>query len=229
MLINSLTRYLLIPISWGAKVSKLRLFEGENLLLDLDAAVCFEAPESVMYYDLSPWFGRDIAVVHESGKVFGFSEKKPTAPFSACRPKVHFTAEYGWLNDPNGLVYYEGRWHMFFQHNPAGVRWGNMHWGHAVSDDLVHWEEDGDALVPDETGDMHSGSAIIDHENKLGLNTPENEALLLFYTTAGGNRELCAGAKFEQCLAYSIDGAKTFYKYEKNPIVPHIIGCNRDP
>lgn len=229
MLIAENTRYLVIPVSRSAPVTKLRLKDGEQLLIDLDAAVDFQAPESVMYYDLTPFMGKDVTVVHESGKSFGFSEKKPAPPHESVRPKLHFAAEYGWLNDPNGLIYYEGRWHLFFQHNPVGVRWGNMHWGHALSRDLVRWEESRDVLIPDEMGDMYSGSAIIDHDNLLGLNTPEHEALLLFYTAAGGNRELCRDAKYTQCLAYSTDGGKTFTKYAKNPIVPHIAGGNRDP
>ena len=229
MLLTESARYLLLPISRNVKNSKVRIHEGGQLLLDLDVPLSFEAPESVMYYDLAPFLGRCITVSHESGKAFGFSEKMPAAPAESCRPAARFTADYGWINDPNGLVFYEGKYHLFFQHNPVGVRWGNMHWGHAVSDDLMHWEQLPDALYPDETGDMYSGSAIVDHENLLGLNTPEHEAVLLYYTSAGNHRELNAGTKSTQCLAISTDGAKTFRKYEKNPVVPHIIGGNRDP
>jgi len=222
MLLTESARYLLLPVSRNVKNSKVRIHEGEQLLLDLDVPLSFEAPEAVMYYDLAPFLGRDITVSHESGKAFGFSEKKPAPPAEGCRPANRFTTDYGWINDPNGLVFYEGKYHLFFQHNPVGVRWGNMHWGHAVSDDLMHWEQLPDALYPDETGDMYSGCAIVDHENLLGLNTPEHEALLLYYTSAGNHRELNAGTKSTQCLAISTDGAKTFRKYEKNPVVPQL-------
>lgn len=229
MLITESTRYLIVPTSSSAPVSKLRLFSGERLLLDLDAHVDFALAETVMYYDLRPFIGLDVRVGHESGKSFGFSQSKPEPISEPSRPLLHFTAGQGWLNDPNGLIYYEGQYHLFFQHNPVGRGWGNMHWGHAVSNDLISWHETDIALYPDELGDMFSGSAIIDRDNLLGLKENEHDPLLLFYTAAGGGRELNAGAKFTQCLAYSTDGAKTFRKYAKNPIVPHIKGGNRDP
>lgn len=229
MLITEQSRYLLIPTSKSAPKTKVYLREGDSLLLDLDACVDFTAAETVFYYDLTPFMGRNLTVSHESGCTFGFSEKTPDFPIDPLRPRLHFTARQGWLNDPNGLVYYEGRWHMFFQHNPVGLPWGNMHWGHAVSGDLIHWEERGDVLYPDELGDMFSGSAVIDSENLLGLKNNDHDPLLLFYTAAGNDRELNAGQPFTQCLAYSTDGAKTFHKFVGNPIVPHIEASNRDP
>lgn len=104
-----------------------------------------------------------------------------------------------------------------------------MHWGHAVSRDLVHWQELGDALYPDSLGDMFSGSAIVDYDNLLGLKENEHDVLLLYYTAAGNGRELSAGQPFTQCMAYSTDGARSFKKYSSNPVVPHIKGSNRDP
>ncbi|MCI8386977.1 MAG: hypothetical protein HFE63_00730 [Clostridiales bacterium] len=229
MFISDSTRYLLVPVSKAAPVTKVRLYDGERFIIDLNARVDFAAAESVFYYDLSPYYGIDMTVSHESGKSFGFSAKKPEFPSESVRPMLHFSAEQGWLNDPNGMVFYEGKYHMFFQHNPLGCDWGNMHWGHAVSEDLINWTELGDVLYPDELGDMYSGSAIIDSDNLLGLKENEHDTLLLYYTAAGNNRELNAGVKFTQCLAYSTDGAKTFHKYAGNPIVPHIKGENRDP
>ena len=146
MVIDKKSRYLVIPTSGSAEKTKVYLKNEEKLLIDLDARVDFADPETVFYYDVSRFEGLDVDVAHESGKSFGFSEKKPDLPEDPARPGIHLTAETGWLNDPNGLVYYEGRWHAFFQHNPVGLDWGNMHWGHAVSDDLIHWEQLGDAL-----------------------------------------------------------------------------------
>lgn len=147
----------------------------------------------------------------------------------ARRPQFHFSSRRGWLNDPNGLLYYRGLYHLFYQHNPYGTRWGNMHWGHAVSRDLVHWTEVGVALYPDDMGTMFSGSGVVDAQNTSGFKTGEEDPLVLFYTAAGGTSARSQGKRFVQCLAYSVDGGKTWRKYEGNPVVDHIAGENRDP
>lgn len=129
------------------------------------------------------------------------------------RPFVHFSPKKGWMNDPNGPVFYKGEYHLFFQHNPHDVFWDNMHWGHAVSKDLIHWEELPCALFPDDQGMIFSGSAFVDKENVSGFGKEDSPALILFYTSHDHKtmREM-------QCIAYTTDG-KEFFKYDKNPII----------
>lgn len=116
------------------------------------------------------------------------------------------------MNDPNGLIYHEGEYHLFFQHNPYEREWGNMHWGHAVSKDLMHWEELPLALYPDELGTMFSGSAVIDYKNTAGFNKGKTPAMVAIYTADNADRQI-------QCIAYSLDKGRTWAKYEGNPVI----------
>ena len=107
-------------------------------------------------------------------------------PYSELhRPQFHFSPRENWTNDPNGLVYYEGEYHLFFQHNPTSVKWGNMTWGHAVSTNLLHWTQLDHALEPDELGTIFSGSAVVDWNNTGGFKAGDLEPLIAFYTSAG--------------------------------------------
>lgn len=128
------------------------------------------------------------------------------------RPQFHFTTRRGWINDPNGLIYYDGEYHLFYQHNPYEREWENMHWGHAVSKDLVHWEELPSALYPDHLGGMFSGSAVMDYDNTAGYNKGKTPAMIAIYTAAGADKQV-------QCIAYSLDKGRTFTKYEANPVI----------
>jgi sucrose-6-phosphate hydrolase SacC (GH32 family) len=141
---------------------------------------------------------------------------KPTKMFDELhRPQFHFTPEKNWHNDPNGLVYYDGEYHLFYQYNPFGNEWGYMHWGHAVSTNLVNWEHLPIALFPDndskdkDSCTAFSGSGLVDHNNVTGLQKGDEKTILLFYTSQ----------KCGQRLAYSNDKGRTWLKYEKNPII----------
>lgn len=145
------------------------------------------------------------------------------------RPQFHFSARRGWLNDPNGLVWHAGEYHLFFQHNPFGTEWGNITWGHAISPDLVHWTQLDNAIMPDRLGTIFSGSAVVDHENTAGFQTGAEPAIVAIYTAAGDTSEESRGQPYTQCIAYSTDRGRTFTKFLGNPVLPHIVGTNRDP
>ena len=224
-------RYLLLPVN-DAKPKQtcyIRTPDG-RIVSDFTASYDPEYPAFYAHIDVTR-FG-ECTVTDTDGRVLptAVSERLPRTDEipggTFLRPAVHFTTTLGWTNDPNGLVYADGVYHMFSQHNPMSTEWGNMTWGHAVSTDLFRWTDLGDTLFPDETGTMFSGSAVVDERGVAGFG--EN-AILLFYTAAGGNNEMSKDVPFTQCLAYSTDGGKSFNKYEKNPIIPHIVGANRDP
>lgn len=145
------------------------------------------------------------------------------------RPQFHFSPRRGWTNDPNGLVFYDGEYHLFFQHNPAGVNWGNMTWGHAVSTDLIHWRELEPAIYPDSLGTIYSGSAVVDCNNTAGFQTGAEKVIVCIYTSAGGTSTESPGQRFTQSIAYSNDRGRTWAKYDRNPVLAHVAGENRDP
>jgi len=143
------------------------------------------------------------------------------------RPQFHFTPQKNWTNDPNGLVYYKGEYHLFFQHNPFGINWGNMTWGHAISKDLIHWKQLPNAIEPDELGTIYSGSAVVDWNNTSGFQTGREKVLVAFYTSAGEHAPV--KRPYTQSIAYSNDRGRTWVKYANNPVIEHIRGGNRDP
>jgi len=143
------------------------------------------------------------------------------------RPQFHFTPRKNWTNDPNGLVYYKGEYHLFFQHNPTGINWGNMTWAHAVSTDLIHWKQLPNAIEPDELGTIFSGSAVVDWNNTSGFQTGTENVLVAFYTSAGSHAP--KKVPFTQSIAYSNDRGRTWVKYKNNPVIGHIRANNRDP
>jgi len=144
------------------------------------------------------------------------------------RPRFHFTAPQGWLNDPVGLVFFAGEYHLFYQHNPNDVMWGAMHWGHAVSNDLLHWQHLPIALSPDELGTIFSGSAAVDWQNTLGLQSGSEPVLVAAYTAAG--EHVTPSKPYTQCLATSWDKGRTWQKHPANPLLGNISGGgDRDP
>lgn len=144
------------------------------------------------------------------------------------RPSIHFTAQDTWLNDPNGLVFHDGLYHLFFQNNPYGSVWGNMSWGHATSPDLLRWTEHPVAIAGDETEDIFSGSVVVDHGNTSGFGTAGAPALVAIYTSAFKPGTEHSGTQ-AQSLAYSADSGMTWQKYGGNPVLTRDSAHFRDP
>ncbi|TGD82573.1 glycoside hydrolase family 32 protein [Hymenobacter wooponensis] len=153
----------------------------------------------------------------------GQSQPKPVPPATPqYRPAYHFTPAAHWMNDPNGMVYYKGTYHLFFQHYPEGMEWGPMHWGHATSQDLVSWKEQSIALFPDKLGMIFSGSAVVDENNTSGFGKNGQVPMVAIFTHHNPDEEKKGTQKHQyQSLAYSLDEGKTWTKYEGNPVLPN--------
>ena len=151
-------------------------------------------------------------------KEMKFSNTFDTSNVERFRPEYHHSPVYGWMNDPNGMFYKDGEWHLYFQYNPFGSLWENMTWGHSVSKDLVHWEALPNAIEADAIGTIFSGSCVVDTRNSAGFG---KNAIIAYYTSAAEAQT--------QSMAYSTDGGRTFTKYEKNPVITSDIPDFRDP
>ena len=179
-----------------------------------------ENPEYTVYADLKPFLGRDLTFSFDGKAILPPSLSDETHPENGSRPLLHFTAPWGWINDPNGLSFYRGKYRLFHQHNPFGDVWGNMHWGYAESDDLLTWTWKGEALYPERIDSTEfSGSAVVDEDDTAGFGAG---AHVLIYTEADEKNG------FTQNLAYSLDG-EHYKKYPGNPVIPTIAPGNRDP
>ena len=136
------------------------------------------------------------------------------------RPNFHFSPKKGWMNDPNGMFYYNGYYHLYFQHYPDGTTWGPMHWGHAISTDLFNWKEQPIALYPDDLGYIFSGSAVVDHENTSGFGADDKTPIVAIFTSHDPKKEKTGEIDVEnQSIAYSLDEGLTWTKYKDNPVL----------
>jgi len=231
MEIRAERRYLNLPVQDGAPMRRLQVLRGHEVVREFDIELAAGEPDFYTFLDLTPFTGQRLTLrlsdaLEGEEALQGLSQDDEIRGAAdlyreALRPQFHFSSRRGWNNDPNGLVYHDGEYHLFYQHNPYGWKWGNMHWGHAVSRDLVHWEELPVALYPDALGTCFSGSAVVDEHNTTGFRTGDEAPLACIYTAAGD--------PFTQCLAYSNDRGRTCTKYAGNPVLPHLIGANRDP
>jgi len=217
-------RYLLFPIQNDAPRRKMTLRMEGGWSTTVAYSVADGNPDWWAAVDVSQHKGKSASVTFDqlsddSKGLSGIktSDTLPDLYHESGRGQFHFSAKRGWLNDPNGLCFYRGEYHMFFQHDPWNSQSEYKTWGHAVSKDLIHWNELPEAILPDELGSMWSGSAVVDHSNTAGFGS---DALVLIYTAAGNPST--------QCIAYSLDG-RHFTKYAGNPVLPQMTAYNRDP
>jgi fructan beta-fructosidase len=225
--ITFIKKYLLFPIRTGAKSARVDLsIDGKNVReFDAEIATSKDDVSFWSFLDVSAFKGK-VATLKVSGATddgFKRIRQSDEVPGSgkfyteALRPQFHFSQKLGWNNDPNGMVYYDGEWHLYFQHNPYGWKWGNMHWGHAVSRDLLHWKQLPIAIYNKRRGDWaFSGSAVVDENNSAGWQTGKEKVLVAAWTSTGRG----------ECIAYSNDRGRTFTEYPGNPVVKH---AGRDP
>lgn len=223
--------YLLLPIQDDAPEGKICVVkDNEQKGTLMNVRLARERVDSYVPFALSAYKGQHISIeiqgVPETAlcwKELKLSGSFDMANKESFRPVYHHTPAYGWMNDPNGMFYKDGVYHLYFQYNPYGAVWGNMHWGHSTSTDLMHWKFEGCAIVPDAWGAIFSGSCVVDHENKAGFG---KEAVVAFYTSA---KSTPWGDIQMQSMAYSLDNGKTFTKYEGNPILTSSEKDFRDP
>lgn len=241
--INAQSRYLLLPIQEREEIANISIIVNGKQVKSLNAKL---AVDKVDYYvpldltalptaNLSPLSSLPSPLLLDitfhgdrrtTGAIKGYvcwKEMQQSNTFDTTnreqfRPVYHHTPLYGWMNDPNGMVYQDGVWHLFYQYNPFGSQWENMNWGHSTSRDLIHWEAQPIALEPDALGSIFSGSCVIDKDNTAGFGAG---AMIAMYTSAGQNQS--------QSIAYSTDGGKTFTTYAGNPVITQDAPDFRDP
>ena len=227
-------KYLLMPVQEKAEMCNVAVIDKNNRVKTLNVRLAanhvdYYVPLKIEEFDDRNSLALDIHIngsYRNDGELAGFTCWKKmktadtfdTANREQYRPVYHHTPAYGWMNDPNGMFYKDGVWHIYFQRNPYGSQWENMTWGHSTSTDLLHWTFEGDAIEPDNWGTVFSGSAVVDKEGTAGFG---KDAVVALYTSAGENQT--------QSLAYSNDDGKTFTKYNGNPIITSNVPDFRDP
>lgn len=222
-------KFLLLPVDEKAEISHIRVIKDNQQLKTFNCRLAIDKVDYFVPYEVGAGELFDITFngnQHSTGAIndfacwkrMAYSDTFDTDNVEKYRPLYHHTPRYGWMNDPNGMFYKDGEWHLCYQWNPYGSQWENMTWGHTVSRDLVNWEQQAPAIEADGLGTIFSGSAVVDNNNTSGLGAG---TVVAFYTSAGASQT--------QCMAYSTDNGKTFRKYEHNPVITASVPDFRDP
>ncbi|MET0634820.1 MAG: GH32 C-terminal domain-containing protein [Chitinophagaceae bacterium] len=220
-------KYLVLPVRNGANKKNVEIWVDGVLSRYFDIELAEGAPDWNAYLEIDQWNGKNVELrvdkIPSGSTVFtpilqSDSDSNTNVYGESLRPQFHFSPKRGWTNDPNGMVYFNGEYHLFYQHNPFGRAWGNMTWGHAVSKDLVHWTHLDDAIHPDQGGTIFSGGAVVDSFNTSGLGSNGKPAMVAFHTGAKG---------WAQYMSWSLDG-RNFTSFDR-AAVPRINKENRDP
>ena len=221
------TKYLLLPIQEEKDEAQVLLDTGSKDDTWMDVRLAQNGSDYYVPFALGKGKTATVKILGLKKDALALNLLKLSDTFDTTntdyyRPSYHFTPLYGWMNDPNGMVYKDGEYHLYFQYNPYGSKWGNMHWGHAVSKDLVHWEHLDPAIARDPVGHIFSGSSVVDKKNTAGFG---KDAIIAIYTNNSVNHDEV------QCIAYSNDNGRTFTKYEGNPVLTPFDGLKdfRDP
>ena len=222
-------KYLLLPVEEKEEYAHIRVVRNNQLVKTLNCRLAVDKVDYFVPYEVGEGELLDISFngnTRATGAINGFacwkrmsySDTFDTKNVEKHRPVYHHTPAYGWMNDPNGMFYKDGTWHLCYQYNPYGSQWENMTWGHSTSTDLVHWNAEPTAITPDALGTIFSGCCVVDKNNTAGFG---KDAIVAFYTSAGASQT--------QSMAYSTDGGKTFTKYENNPVITSNVPDFRDP
>lgn len=225
--VDNPTKYILLPIQEEKDEAQVLLDTGSKDDTWMDVRLAQNGADYFVPFALGHGKTATVKILGLAKDALALNLMKLSDTFDTTntdyyRPSYHFTPLYGWMNDPNGMVYKDGEYHLYFQYNPYGSKWGNMHWGHAVSKDLVHWEHLDPAIARDPVGHIFSGSSVVDKKNTAGFG---KNAIIAIYTNNSVNHDEV------QCLAYSNDNGRTFTKYEGNPVLTPFDGLKdfRDP
>ena len=230
--VKTADKYILLPVEEEEGYAHIRVIKDNQVVKEFNCKLAINKTDYNVPLDVSEYGGDVLLDIQFSGdkRSIGlinnfvcWKDIKATNVFDSknrekFRSIYHHTPIYGWMNDPNGMFYKDGVWHLYYQYNPYGSQWENMTWAHSTSTDLIHWKNHGEVIQPDALGTIFSGSSVVDKENTVGFG---KDAVVAFYTSAG--------AAQTQSIAYSTDNGETFKKYVNNPILTSDVPDFRDP
>ena len=230
--VKTTDKYVLLPVEEEEGYAHIRVIKDNQVVKEFNCKLAINKTDYSVPLDISEYGGDVLLEIQFSGdkRSIGlinnfvcWKDIKATNMFDSknrekFRSIYHHTPVYGWMNDPNGMFYKDGVWHLYYQYNPYGSQWENMTWAHSTSTDLIHWKNHGEVIQPDALGTIFSGSSVVDKENTAGFG---KDAVVAFYTSAG--------AAQTQSIAYSTDNGETFKKYVNNPILTSDVPDFRDP